>query len=306
MTVPNRKITDKQLIEAYAELKSIYKVAAQYGMCFQSIQERLIRLNIPRNTNHFSEQDKQILRDEYKNYSSLGNLNLLAIRLNRTKNFLCRQAKYLGLTDRRIKRPYSKEGIGIRMKEMHAKNGHPRGMLGKKHSADALKKMSKASTKNYKLMSERAKSDRSMRMLKTKVVNGNYTVPSREGASWKVGWREFGGKKYYYRSRWEANYGRYLEFLKSKGQIKEWEHEPEVFWFEKIMRGCRSYLPDFRVTENNGSIVYHEVKGWMDSKSKTKINRMRIYHPKVKLIVIDSKAYRALSSQVNTLVPDWE
>ena len=90
------------------------------------------------------------------------------------------------------------------------------------------------------------------------------------------------------------------------GEIKKWEHEPETFWFESIMRGCRSYLPDFRVTENNGSIVYHEVKGWMDARSKTKIKRMAKYHPDVKLIVIDSKAYNALAKQMSKSIVGWE
>ena len=92
-------------------------------------------------------------------------------------------------------------------------------------------------------------------------------------ASCKSGWREIGGIRKYYRSRWEANYARYLEFLKVNGEIEKWEHEPETFWFEGIKRGVMSYLPDFRVTEKNGDIVFHEVKGWMDARSITKIKR---------------------------------
>jgi len=124
--------------------------------------------------------------------------------------------------------------------------------------------------------------------------------------SWKSGWREIGGKRNYYRSRWEANYARYLEWLRELGQILEWEHEPETFWFEGVKRGTVSYLPDFRVTETNGKIVYHEVKGWMDPKSKTKLRRMKKYHPDVSLILIDSKAYRKLAKQVDGIIYGWE
>jgi hypothetical protein len=124
--------------------------------------------------------------------------------------------------------------------------------------------------------------------------------------SWVAAWREIGGTRKFYRSKWEANYARYLEWLKQKGEIKDWLHEPETFWFDGIKRGVVSYLPDFKVIENNGAIVFHEVKGWMDPKSKTKIKRMRIYHPKVKLIVIGSKAYGSIKKTMRPIITDWE
>jgi len=128
----------------------------------------------------------------------------------------------------------------------------------------------------------------------------------RSNATWKSGWREIGGVRKYYRSRWEANYARYLQFLKEQGKISEWKHEPKTFWFESIKRGCRSYLPDFWVKETNGQEAYHEVKGWMDDRSKTKIKRMKKYHPEVKLIVIDSKGYKALAKTCSVVVKGWE
>ena len=88
--------------------------------------------------------------------------------------------------------------------------------------------------------------------------------------------------------------------------IKGWEHEPETFWFEGVKRGTRSYLPDFRVTDNNGGVVYHEVKGWMDAASKTKLKRMKKYHPHIKMELIDSKRYAALSRKVKSIVPGWQ
>ena len=121
-----------------------------------------------------------------------------------------------------------------------------------------------------------------------------------------AGWREIGGKRNYYRSRMEANYARYLEWLRINKQILGWEHEPETFWFNGIKRGVVSYLPDFSVEEMNGTIVYHELKGYMDSKSKTKIKRMAKYHPDIKLIVIDSKGYKALAKSISSFVPGWE
>jgi len=128
----------------------------------------------------------------------------------------------------------------------------------------------------------------------------------RRGCSWKAGWAEVGGQRFYARSRWEANYARYLEFLRTNGEILKWEHEPETFWFAGIKRGCVSYLPDFRVTLRNGEIEYHEVKGWMDAASKTKIRRMAKYHPSVRLVVIDGARYRAISKTACRIVRGWE
>lgn len=123
---------------------------------------------------------------------------------------------------------------------------------------------------------------------------------------WKAGWREIGGQRLFARSAWEANYARYLQWLLLRKQITKWEHEPETFWFDSIRRGVRSYLPDFRVTETNGGIVFHEVKGWMDARSATKLKRMAKYHPQVRLILIDAKQYRSIKAAVAAMIPDWE
>lgn len=121
-----------------------------------------------------------------------------------------------------------------------------------------------------------------------------------------AGWREIGGKRNYYRSRWEANYARYLEWLRERGEIESWEHEPKTFWFEAIKRGVRSYLPDFRVVTKSGSVEYHEVKGRMDQRSRTKISRMAKYHPGVSLLVIGKRSYLELHARLGRVVPGWE
>lgn len=132
------------------------------------------------------------------------------------------------------------------------------------------------------------------------------TTNRKNKLSFQSGWRYIGGIRKYYRSKWEANYARYLQFLLEIREIKDWKHEPDTFWFEKIRRGVRSYLPDFRVTENNDLVAYHEVKGHMDSRSKTKIKRMAKYHPDVKLIVIQAKQYKEIKSKMSRLIKDWE
>lgn len=86
--------------------------------------------------------------------------------------------------------------------------------------------------------------------------------------------------------------------------IKGWEYEPQTFWFEKIKRGTRSYLPDFKVYAEDGH-MWVEVKGYMDAKSKTKIKRFNKFYPDEKLIVIDKKWYTANRPLLATLLA-WE
>jgi len=120
----------------------------------------------------------------------------------------------------------------------------------------------------------------------------------------KAGWREIGDKRCYFKSAWEANYARYLQWLKENGRIIDWEYEPQDFWFKEIKRGVRSYKPDFKVSHE----TYHywvEVKGYYDSKSLTKIKRFRKYYPKEILTVID-KEWFAQYGKIYSFIPGWE
>jgi Protein of unknown function (DUF1064) len=99
------------------------------------------------------------------------------------------------------------------------------------------------------------------------------------------GMYEVGGKEMYFRSRWEYLYAEYLEFLRKNGEIQQWYYEPHFFDFP-IKHGTTRYLPDFAVVENSGEKVYHEVKGYMSAKDKTKLKRMAKYYPNVKLVLI--------------------
>lgn len=129
--------------------------------------------------------------------------------------------------------------------------------------------------------------------------------PMRNGI--KAGWRRIGGVDIYFRSMWEANYGRYLQFLKETGNIMHWEHEPETFWFDGIKRGNVSYLPDFRVTLKNQPLPeYHEVKGYMDRDSEVKIKRFRKFFPQLTLHVIDKIWFQSNTDKICKLIPDWE
>lgn len=121
---------------------------------------------------------------------------------------------------------------------------------------------------------------------------GNYRRYNRPTT--KKGWYTSGDRKYYLKSSWEEAYAKHLDNLLDNGKIKQWSYEPDTFWFDKIKRGVRSYTPDFKVEYLDGKVEYHEVKGYLDSKSKTKLNRMRIYHPKVVMKLIDRAEMKQL------------
>lgn len=299
------------------------EMAAHLSKSEGSVRNKCWRLGLVDTSDNWTQEQIDTLKAAYSGIKCSKDIDLpaLALKIGKHKSNVCRKARLFGLTDlkrvgvspdqRKVKaRKFAtaaevSANISAIQKALIAKNGHPRLMAGKSHTQLAKDKIAKASTELNASRTDEQKAVSLMKAMKTRVANGTYGMP-RTGTTWKAAWREIGGIRKYFRSKWEANYAYYLEWLKSKGVILDWKHEPTTFWFEGVKRGCVSYLPDFLVTENNGSETYHEVKGWMDDRSKTKIRRMAKYHPKVKLIVIDSAAYEALRKSVKTLVPGWE
>ena len=136
---------------------------------------------------------------------------------------------------------------------------------------------------------------------------------ARAGSLPRMGrqYRSHGGRRAdlgnrYFRSLWEANYARYLNFLVRHHAIRAWKYEARTFEFTTIRRGARFYTPDFEVTENNGQVIYDEVKGYMDQKSRVQLKRMARYYPEVQIRVIGEKTYRAIARQVSALIQGWE
>jgi hypothetical protein len=160
---------------------------------------------------------------------------------------------------------------------------------GKRHT----KKWNEAIGRGHRNMSDESRENQVTAIMK---CARNYGNRSKGGTRKDLG--------IYVRSRWEANYGRYLNWMISRGEIRLWEYEKDRFDFP-VKRGGRSYTPDFKVTENNGDIIYHEVKGWMDPKSKTRMKRMAHYHPEIRIILIGEKEYKALSKW-RAMIPNWE
>lgn len=303
------EINDKTLINLYKKYRSIWKVGEIVGASGQSIHYRLKKYNITRKPPEFTdEMIKQIEELYIKGFSSGdGKLDCLSKKIGKSKQNICRFArKKLNLTNKN--RPIEASclpQISERTKKWIKTNGHPKGAKGLKHSEATKKLLSEKSKAFSKSLSEDQIQSFYLNGLKTKWEKNGTVANMRQNVTWKGGWREIGGYKKYYRSKWEANYARFLELSKNNGAIKDWKHEPDVFWFEQIKRGVRSYTPDFKITLLDDSIEYHEVKGWMDPRSKTKIKRMAKYYPNIKLIIIDSQWFKA-AKQWSSAIEGWE
>lgn len=277
-----------------------------------SIQKKLrsYRKGIP-NGRALTEFEKLKIKELYLNNFKRGDgsLKLLCSELDRHVATIVNYANSQGWSS--LQREWTekeKKKIGEDRKEWHLNNKHPRGMLGKKHSPQYCALLSERHKNWWKVSTQLEKNKRIVLAMKTKLKKYKTLSPFHPGkpVTWKQGWREVGERRIFFRSRWEANYGRYLELLKEKGDIKNWEHEPKTFWFPEIKRGTVTYLPDFKITKNDGSHYWVEVKGFMDARSKTKIRRFKKYFPEEKLVVIDKKWYYKNNKTLRLVIDEWE
>lgn len=97
----------------------------------------------------------------------------------------------------------------------------------------------------------------------------------------------------YFRSNWEANYARILNILEI-----EWEYEKYSF----SLSDGSSYTPDFKIGENK----FAELKGWLDEKSKLKIELFLKEYPQYELDLIDEEKYYTLRSLFKDKISNWE
>jgi hypothetical protein len=199
-----------------------------------------------------------------------------------------------------IKTPEQRAAISVRCKKWIAEHGHPRGSKGLVHSEKTRRKISEAGRRRWENLSQEDR--RLFRAMRSRQKPNKQKTTKK---SWKSGCRVIGCKEIYFRSSWEANYARYLEMLKNKGRIAEWEHEAFVFEFEDIF-GVFCFVPDFKVTKTDGSIEHHEVKGWMDDRSQSKLKAFKEQYPKEKLVVINAQKYKAMNRKFRWVIDGWE
>ena len=309
----------EKLYETYLRSGSVHRAAAEFNTTGETVRQTLIKSGKKLIRSKWTDDEIQSVKRAYASPTGF-DLPLLSKMIGRNYAAVACKAHSLGLCCERGKQIRTASAIengsraqkkvssraGVIEKRVacisahHKAFGHPKGMLGKTHSQSARDAISKANTGMERPIGL------TLKAMRTKLSRYGNLSPNTKRGSWKAAWRTIGGVRKFYRSRWEANYARYLELQKQNGLIKDWKHEKETFWFEGVSRGCVSYLPDFKITNNDGTIEFHEVKGWMDARSKTKIRRMAKYHPTVKLKVFDSKWYRANNRKLAGLIKEWE
>ncbi len=302
---------DEILKRHYLE-KTRVEIAALLGRTKASVRKRCSVLGLNHKHPAVTDDELDLIRQWYADSSHSTDadfgLDELAAQLGRTKQFVSRLAGKMGLTNRRR---IAGEKIALlsseNAKRYLATHEHPRGMLGKHHS-DTFKREQSARVKARVFTPEQMETRRQKQMV-TRVAKYGTGRPgwlqssnpySRTRSGKRV---DLGGQ--FFRSSWEANYARYLNWRKDQGEIVSWEFEAKTFVFGETRQGVISYTPDFKVICRDGSYEWHEVKGWMDAKSKIRIARMAEYYPTETLIVIDSKAYRSIAKRMQEL-PYWE
>lgn len=116
------------------------------------------------------------------------------------------------------------------------------------------------------------------------------------------------GRVYTFRSGWESNYASYLDWLKKQKKIKDWEYEPMPRYEFIVTENGRQralslgYLPDFCVTNNDGSFYLIELKG--RSQGMMKLKRMKKFYPKIRIELIQAKEYNELKRKVGRML-NW-
>lgn len=98
---------------------------------------------------------------------------------------------------------------------------------------------------------------------------------------------------HFVRSSWEANVCRVLIALGVP-----YEYEPRTF---RLSDG-QTYRPDFLVANE----LWVEVKGWMDAKSRSKVETFRADHPDAPFVVVGRDDYKALELAFASAIPGWE
>lgn len=304
--------------EEDAILRSMYlthertEIGAVLGRTKGSIRKRCSVLGLNYKQPAVTEEERKRIREWYSERQNAVledfDLDALAMELGRTKQFVCRLAGQMGVTNNaRTHGEKLRKASSENAKRYIRENGHPRGMLGKKHSEEFSKAQSeRVKARIFTPEQKKAMVDKQMKTKIERYGTGNpgWATNSNPYSRTKSGKREDLGNQFF-RSSWEANYARYLNWLIEHGEIKSWEFECRVFTFPGITRGTISYTPDFKVYENDGSYSWHEVKGWMDAKSKTRLKRMAKYYPDEKIVLIDRKAYREIA-KFKAMIPNWE
>lgn len=303
-----QKASLEQILESYSRTGNIWKTGEELGMVGQSVWERLRRTGMVLRSPEFTDHQKNLISELYSNGFERGELAKLCLEQKLSKPNVARYARrVLRMTSRT--RKVSADNclaVGVRMKKWMATHEHPRGFLGGKHSSTARATMSQKSRLAW-VLPESKRMARVIKMRRGFEAKKGVAVAKHKGhGNWKSEWITIGGKTFFARSTWELNYALYLEAAKNHGKIKEWDHEVKSFWFPVgKLKQSLTYTPDFKVQLLDGTVEYREVKGWMDPRSISQLDRMKQHFPEIKIRVIDKFWFRKNAPIMAQIIPKW-
>lgn len=275
-----------------------------------SIKNKAYELGITSRDRYYTKEQEQFLKDNYNKMS----YEDMAIVLKKDGKNVFRKCKQLGLSKKekcntrlkekkqRIYTDEEREKMSLRAKEWYKKHEHPKGFKNKVHTQEERTKMSKGIKKAWQNYDESKLLLRNLKQRNTRIKNETLNPLKFQKNPYS---RSKGGKRKdlgntYFRSSWEANIARYYNYIGV-----EWQFEPKTFIFENVKRGSVSYTPDFYLPNEDKWV---EVKGWFDSKSKTKLRRFKEQYPEEynKLTLITEKEYNEIKKKVSYFIQGWE
>lgn len=90
-----------------------------------------------------------------------------------------------------------------------------------------------------------------------------------------------------YASRLEANYAAQLDLRRRAGDIRDWERGSALVLLDAPKaRGRILYVPDFKVTNVDGSDYLVDTKGVMTPVFRLKVKLLKARYPDVKLLIV--------------------
>lgn len=256
------------------------------------------------NTIGWSKNEEEMLKKEYENKTDI---KIIAKKMDKTPSSIKAKAHDMNITDKR--KYYTQEQINFIIKNKDLLTYKDLSKFLGKSEANICRKMKelgltkkKIKSKYWETVTPEQKEARKLKQRATKIKNGtlNPMINQKNPYSRTKSGKRKDLNNIFFRSAWEANIARYYNYIGVK-----WEYEPKTFIFDNVTRGSVSYTPDFYLPEEDKWI---EIKGWMDSKSKTKLKRFARQYPEEykKLELIQQKEYNEIKRKMSGLIKNWE
>jgi len=234
---------------------------------WKSLKDKASRLGVHRSTMFHAESARKI----FQQYNAIPEVKeakrKMMSRFNKDTNFLRRKtegtAKLWANADFRIK--------------------------NRKAVIAAIKNNPERGRKISQYMSGKCKSAEHRKHLSESRIG----MPNPNPRGWGVSGKRADLGNQFFRSRWEANFARVLDYLRLG-----WVYEPRRFYGD----GC-SLLIDFYIPVVD---KYFEVKGWMKESEQRKLSIIKTANPEAAIGIVGKKEYSFLTQLYKKFIPNWE